>query len=161
MEKIKQCTSCKKNLTLDNFLIHNRKNWKGLRSKCKACGNLEMRINYSKNPIPQILGGAKRRAKQKNIPFAIDAEYLKSIYPKNNMCPVLNISFQVGYKSENKKNADYAPSLDRIIPEKGYVKGNLIIVCNIVNRVKTDSSIEIIEKVLNFYKKIELTKTLK
>ena len=77
------------------------------------------------------------------------------------MCPVLNISFQGGYMNEDKKNKDYSPSLDRIVPEKGYVKGNLVFVCNIVNRVKSDSSMEILEKTLNFYRKFDLTKTIK
>ena len=70
----------------------------------------------------------------------------------------LKIPFQLGYKSENKKNQDYAPSLDRIIPEKGYVKGNLIIVCSIINRIKSCSSIEDLENALKAYKKYELTK---
>ena len=114
----------------------------------------EARLKYIKNPFPQMLSNAKIRAKQKNLPFDIDIEYLKSIYPIDHMCPALNIPFQRGYIDENKKNNDYAPSLDRIIPEKGYVKGNLVFVCNIVNKVKSDSSMEILEKVLNFYKKL-------
>lgn len=55
----------------------------------------------------------------------------------------------------DKKNTDFAPSLDRIVPEKGYVEGNVIVVCNIVNRVKSDSTIKILEKVFKFYKKLE------
>jgi len=161
MKKTKQCTYCKKNLTLNNFLIVNNKHWKGLKSACRNCGNLEMKINYSKNPIPQILYNAKIRSKYKNIPFEIDTKYLKSIFPKDNICPALKIPFQMGYLNKNKKNKDYSPSLDRIIPEKGYIKGNLVFVCDVVNRIKSNSTTEIIEKTLNFYKKIELTKTIK
>jgi len=157
MEKTKQCTVCKKYLTLDNFLIVNNKHWKGIKTACRNCSNLEMKKNYFKNPIPQILYNAKSRSKEKNIPFDIDTDYLKSIFPKDNMCPALNIPFQMGYKDEIKKNKDYAPSLDRIVPKKGYVKGNLVFVCDIVNRIKSNSTTEIIEKTLNFYKKFELT----
>jgi hypothetical protein len=124
-------------------------------------GNLEMKINYSKNPIPQILYNAKIRSKYKNIPFEIDTKYLKSIFPKDNICPALKIPFQMGYLNKNKKNKDHSPSLDRIIPEKGYIKGNLVFVCDVVNRIKSNSTTEIIEKTLNFYKKIELTRTIK
>jgi acetyl-CoA carboxylase beta subunit len=161
MKKTKQCISCKKILNLSNFNKKIGKKWQGLRSKCKDCSNLDMKKNYSKNPIPQILSNAKIRSKEKNIFFDIDTEYLKSIFPKDNMCPVLNIPFQMGYLNENKKNRDQSPSLDRIVPEKGYVKGNLVFVCDLVNRVKSNSSMEILEKVLNFYKKIELTRTIK
>jgi hypothetical protein len=161
MEKTKQCSCCKEILTLYNFSKENKKHWKGLRAKCRGCYNLEMKKNYFKNPIPQMLYNAKTRAKQKNLPFDIDADYLKSIFPKDNMCPALNIPFQMGYLNEDKKNRDQSPSLDRIIPEKGYVKGNLVFVCDIVNKIKSNSTTEIIEKVLIFYKKIELTRTIK
>ena len=161
MKKTKQCKGCKKKLTLDNFLKENKKHWKGLKARCRDCGNLQMKNYYINNPIPQILSNAKIRSKNKKIPFEIDDKYLKSIFPKDNMCPVLNVPFQLGFLNKNKKNKDYAPSLDRIVNEKGYVEDNLVFVCNIVNRVKSDSSMEILEKVLNFYKKIELTKTIK
>jgi hypothetical protein len=150
---IKKCSKCKKVLTLNNFSKRILKKWKGLRPECKNCENLRMKNNYIKNPIPQMLSNAKIRAKDKNIKFDIDTKYLKSIFPKDNVCPVLNVPFQFGYMNKDKKNKDYAPSLDRIMPEKGYVKGNLVFVCNIVNRVKSDSSIEILEKTFNFYKK--------
>ena len=149
----KKCNKCNKVLTLNNFSKRISKKWKGLRAVCRDCENLRMKNNYNNSPIPQILSNAKIRAKYKNIEFNIDTKYLKSIFPKDNMCPVLNVHFKFGYMNEDKKNKDYAPSLDRILPEKGYVRGNLIFVCNIVNRVKSDSSIEILEKTLNFYKK--------
>ena len=43
--------------------------------------------------------------------------------------------------------------LDRIIPKKGYIQGNLVIVSDIVNRVKSDASLEDMEKILTFYTK--------
>ena len=47
-----------------------------------------------------------------------------------------------------------APSLDRIVPKKGYIKGNLIIVSDIVNRMKQDSTLEDMEKILKYYTKL-------
>ena len=104
------------------------------------------------DPVYSLFVRAKERAKKRNILFDIDKEYLKSIYPKNNKCPILNIDFQLGFLNEIKKNKDYAPSLDRIIPDKGYVKGNLVIVSFIANRVKNNVSVETLEKIVNFYK---------
>ena len=120
---------------------------------CKSCENLSMKNRYNNNPIPQMLSNAKIRAKDKNIPFEIDSVYLKEIFPKDNMCPVLKIKFQYGYTSKTKINKTFAPSLDRIIPTKGYVKGNCIIVSDIVNRIKSDATLEQLEKVLKFYTK--------
>lgn len=104
------------------------------------------------DPVYSLFVRAKERAKKRNILFDIDKEYLKSIYPKNNRCPILDIDFQLGFLNEIKKNKDYAPSLDRIIPSKGYVKGNLVIVSFIANRVKNNVSVETLEKIVNFYK---------
>jgi hypothetical protein len=114
-----------------------------------------MKERYEKNPITQMLSNAKIRAKQKSIDFNLTSEYLKKIFPKDNKCPITGVNFQFGYKNQDKKNNDFAPSLDKIIPEKGYIEGNVIVVCNIANRIKSDSTIEVLEKVLNFYKKLK------
>ena len=53
-----------------------------------------------------------------------------------------------------EKNKNLAPSLDRIVPKKGYIKGNLIIVSDIVNRMKQDSTLEDMEKILKYYTKL-------
>ena len=47
----------------------------------------------------------------------------------------------------------YAPSLDKIIPEKGYVKGNVVVVSMIVNRLKSDANYKDMEKILKYYLK--------
>ena len=57
----------------------------------------------------------------------------------------------MGYK--NGKNKNLSPSLDRIIPKKGYVYVNLVIVSDIVNRLKSDATLEDMEKILKFYTK--------
>jgi len=45
----------------------------------------------------------------------------------------------MGYKNGKSKNL--SPSLDRIIPRKGYVYDNLVIVSDIVNRLKSDATL--------------------
>ena len=153
----KICTACKKKIKQKNFRKIKRSNWIGFYPQCKSCENSLMKVKYSQNPIPQMLSNAKIRAKQKSVDFNITFEYLKKIFPQDNKCPVIGVDFQFGYKNLDKKNTDFAPSLDRIVPEKGYVEGNVIVVCNIVNRVKSDSTIKILEKVFKFYKKLENT----
>ena len=52
------------------------------------------------------------------------------------------------------KSKSLAPSLDRIVPKKGYTPGNLVIVCDIVNRVKSDATLEQMEMIFKFYSKL-------
>ena len=59
----------------------------------------------------------------------------------------------MGYK--NKKTKSYAPSLDRIEPKKGYVRGNILIVCDIVNRLKSDATLEDLKKISDFFNNLK------
>ena len=52
------------------------------------------------------------------------------------------------------KVKNLSPSLDRIIPKKGYVYDNLVIVSDIVNRLKSDATLEDMENFKILYKKI-------
>jgi hypothetical protein len=149
----KICNTCKKKLEKKNFRIIKRKNWVGFYPQCKSCENLKMKSNYEKNPIPQMLSNAKIRAKKRGLKFNLTNEYLKEIFPKDNKCPITGVDFQFGYKNDNKINKNYAPSLDRIVPSKGYVKGNVMIICDLMNRMKQDSSFDDMEKLFKFYLK--------
>lgn len=88
---------------------------------------------------------AKARATKKNLPFDI---LPKDIFVPFH-CPVLGIPLL-----REGPLSDFSPSLDRIIPYKGYVKGNIIVVSAKANRIKNDSTIEELEKVYEFYKKL-------
>ena len=118
-------------------------------STCKKCESIKMETRYTNNPFPQMRSNAKIRAKAEGRIFDISTEYIKSIFPKDGKCPVLDVKFDLGYKkgATNK----YAPSLDKIIPEKGYVEGNVVIVRIIVNRLKSDANYNDMEKVLKYY----------
>ena len=49
---------------------------------------------------------------------------------------------------------DDSPSIDKIIPEKGYVKGNVAIISQLVNRVKNNAKTpEEIRLVADWYEK--------
>jgi hypothetical protein len=153
---MKICTSCKKKLSKENFRKINRSNWQGLYPQCKSCENTLMQARYINNPIPQMLSNAKIRAKQKGVDFNLTSKYLKKIFPKNNKCPITALNFQFGYKNKEKINKNNSPSLDRIIPSKGYVEGNVMVISDLMNRMKQDSTYEDIEKLYNFYKKLKI-----
>lgn len=62
------------------------------------------------------------------------AVYLKQIAPKK--CPVFNLPMTTGVKTMHR----LSPSVDKIIPEKGYVKGNIQIISYQANKMKTDAT---------------------
>jgi hypothetical protein len=103
----------------------------------------ETRLN---NPNIDLLRGAKKRAKTKNIPFDITVEDV--IIPET--CPVLGIQLKIGEKIA----CNNSPSLDRIKPELGYVKGNIQVLSYRANMLKNNATIEELEKVLEHLKKM-------
>lgn len=67
------------------------------------------------------------RAKLKGIPFDIDASDI--IIP--DVCPILLTSFVMVAPLH-----PYSPSVDRVIPELGYVKGNVRVISRLANTMK-------------------------
>lgn len=78
--------------------------------------------------------GCQNRAKKNNIPFNL--EYTDVVIPKK--CPILEIPIFKG----NERHVANSPSLDRLVPELGYVKGNVRVISYKANTMKSDASIE-------------------
>lgn len=97
------------------------------------------------------INNCKRRAKKQNIPINIDAEYLLSIYPNPPICPILGIELKMGI--DEKGSIKSSPSLDRIVPQKGYTKGNVVFISGYANMIKQDATYEEIMKVAKWVKK--------
>lgn len=95
---------------------------------------------------------AKRRAKDNSVPFTISKQDIIDIFPADGRCPMLGIPLHFN----NKSSKDDSPSLDRIIPELGYIPGNILLISYRANRIKNDSTIEELEKILSFLKRTEL-----
>lgn len=77
---------------------------------------------------------AKARAKKFGIVFAINPEDI--IIP--TICPVFNTPFEYG--------TDYAASLDRVDPSKGYIKDNIQVLSLKANAMKRNASEEDLRK---------------
>lgn len=90
-----------------------------------------------------MLGAAKARASRKGLPFNLTLGDLT--LPAT--CPVLGIDLDFGAGAAS----DHSPSLDRIVPALGYVRGNVLIVSTRANRIKNDASVEELRRVAAFY----------
>lgn len=82
----------------------------------------------------KLLISAKQRASKFSIPFNITIDDI--VIP--DLCPIL--------KQPLIPKTRYAPSLDRLIPEKGYVKGNVWVISNKANSMKNDANKEDLER---------------
>jgi len=97
---------------------------------------------YIDNPGVYLRNVCKSRAKKLGVPFNLTAEDF--IIPE--FCPVLGIKIERGTKGFH----DNAASVDRLIPELGYVKGNITIICFRANRLKGNATAEELFKVANW-----------
>lgn len=86
-----------------------------------------------------LLNGAKQRAKRFGLPFNIELDDI--VIPTH--CPALGITLQYGIG----KMHFASPTLDRIIPELGYVKGNVAVISLKANTIKNNATPEEIKKV--------------
>ena len=89
----------------------------------------------------------KKRAKKGGLPFDLTIEDLE--VPEK--CPILGLELKVG----NDSSREISPSLDRIVPALGYVKGNIRVISLRANRLKSDASIEELEAILKYMKEHE------
>lgn len=92
-----------------------------------------------------MLKAAKERAKKAKVPFNLNNEDI--LIP--TYCPVFGCRLERALGS--KGPGPNSPSLDRIIPTRGYVPGNIVVVSNRANRAKSDLSVEELVALTEFY----------
>lgn len=169
---MKVCKICEKTLSEDLF-NRNKTKKDGLEIYCKNCSKIKSQKAYEKGkdkyltrnkqryldnreeilkdsaeyykkikstkPELLLLRSAKHRAKAGNFPINITIEDIK--IPE--FCPILKIKLEV-----STENATHnSPSLDKIVPELGYVKGNVQVISNLANTMKWNATFE---QLINF-----------
>lgn len=97
----------------------------------------DWRVN---SPSEYLLSGAKQRARRGGLPFNIDA----SDVAIPEFCPVLGLKLV----PLSGKRTNATPSLDRIDPSKGYVKGNVWVISWRANRLKNDATLEELRQIV-------------
>ena len=145
------CQSCEEDKELSEFPV--RKDRSGrLRPYCKTCANKIGRARYTShrknNPFLHRCTRAKNRASGLGLPFDLTPEYLESIW--TGTCPVLGVSLNL----VTDRSDEYAAELDRFDPEKGYVQGNVHWLSRKANRIKNNTTVEILENLLEWMKHV-------
>lgn len=103
-------------------------------------GQLYRKHGKSKTPEYCMFYDARKRAQALGLPFSIEPEHI--VIPAS--CPVLGIPMQSSGRRDNR------PSLDRIIPSRGYVPSNVRVISFRANRIKSDASADELRAVLNY-----------
>lgn len=133
---------------MTNFDRHGS-NKDGRRSICKQCQSKRYAANANKDPYFSRFRYKKADAKKRGIEFTLVYEDME--WPE--LCPVLGIKLDYSYGNKNGVPPN-SPSFDRIDPSKGYVPGNVIVVSQLANTIKTNATIEQIERVASFYRQL-------
>lgn len=132
------CTGCSSEKVIDAFVV-NKRHRAGRANWCRACmkrlwqrpENLARRIERRDADWPYSLTiECRARARKRGLPFNITKEDL--VVPE--FCPVLGIRLQ----PRQGRLADNCPTVDRVNPAKGYVKGNVAVISWLANRLKSD-----------------------
>lgn len=133
MDKIKYCTTCRKNKLIDEFYLytpHPSNNKIYIHTKCKECFKQYRKKSEEKSPGITLLINSKSRAKKKGIIWNLDISDIS--IPSN--CPICGCNV---FSAKGKTNfANHSPTLDRVVPSLGYVKGNVAVICAGCNTIK-------------------------
>lgn len=92
--------------------------------------------------MAQMILNARHRAKRDGIPCLLTRGDVT--IPKT--CPILGIKLKVG----NRKDHDASPTIDKIIPSKGYIKGNVVVISHRANRIKSDATLPELRRLVKF-----------
>jgi hypothetical protein len=90
-----------------------------------------------------MLRSARSRAAAKGLPFNITIDD----FTIPETCPALGIELTIGAGPAHR---DSAPSLDRVVPSMGYVKGNVVVISSRANRIKNDASAYELRRLADF-----------
>ena len=131
-------------------------------SKAKFCSNsclhkdeYKIKSLEYKWRLGKLLAAAKNRATTKELLFNLDLPYLINLWEVNDgCCEVTGQPFDLEPWGNKGQVSPQAPSIDRIIPKLGYVKGNVRIITYHLNVALSDFGINEFEKLITSYRSV-------
>jgi len=127
--------TCDKHGTHSEWTTHFSGSRKGAKKRemivCLKCRR-QYDIDRRQDPTVRLWGYAKQRARKNGLAFSITQEDVKEkLMNQGDICAVTGLSFI-------DRDKHYTRSLDRIDSSKGYIKDNIQLVLNVVNKMKTN-----------------------
>jgi hypothetical protein len=136
MEESKACNVCGETKPVSEFYKHakNKAN-NGLAYNCKSCHAEKNRKRRETRPFENATAQARHRAAKYDLEFDLTEAYLEAIW--TGYCPVFGTKFNLpGAASRTPQT----PTLDRVIPHKGYIQGNVVWISDLANRIKQEAT---------------------
>lgn len=106
---------------------------------CRSCQNTTHGLAGSARH--KIWERLRRRARKQKIPFGLTVHDIPEVPAR---CPVLGIEIKANSEAGP---LDSSPSVDKIDPSRGYVPGNIRIISNRANRIRSDATAEELYKI--------------
>jgi hypothetical protein len=153
LEQEKKCSRCAEVLPFTDFAKDAQKPH-GLRSACKKCELGRHSEYYSRSRVTMdgilrsMLADAKKRARKKGVPFSLTLEHLYSLVV--HRCPITLSPIDWTKAEVVKGPGDNSPSLDKIVPELGYVEGNCAIISFRGNLIKSNGTIDEHRRIIRY-----------
>lgn len=144
-----QCSVCDAHLKLG--VNWRRCDFKTDRLMCSSCATIKRKRKSVKVALTTTMFHlARQRARARDIAF--DIAKADIVIPER--CPVLGIELSGGIG----KLHDGSPTLDRIDPKQGYVKGNIAVISHRANRLKSNASLEELEALTVWLREVSASK---
>ena len=101
------------------------------------------------NILNALLGSARGRAKLKKLPFDLTMEWIETVVVSH--CPItLEPLDWTRDQMVDGKPSPNSPSIDKIIPELGYVQSNCAIISHRGNSIKSNGTIDEHRRVVQY-----------
>lgn len=146
------CKQCGEEKSLSSFQKDSggRISTIGICPSCQAINESKRRMARKQSgdysiAIREKLYGAKKRSIASGRPFDIT---VNDLLPLPEYCEILGIKLE--YIVNGNERPDGTASLDKVIPDLGYVKGNVRVISHRANRLKSDLDLEMIEKIKEY-----------
>lgn len=125
--------------------------------KRRADANKAFKVRYphrtDEDKQRALLRIIKKRALDRGISFNL--EHSKIVWPTH--CPVFGTPLVYGQRAAEGDWA-HGASIDRLVPSRGYVLDNIVVMSWRANRIKCDATLEDLEKLVAFLRMLRPTK---
>lgn len=140
-----ECTKCGRELPREELPWGRVTKWPYQLSYCRQCTTAAAVAN-SRKSLPQYLKHRQRalksRARESGIPYELPGGYLAELYERQGgKCFYTDEEMKVYFGTKQTGARRDSLSVDKIIPERGYVVGNVVLCIARANAVKHDCSL--------------------